>query len=393
MAEELDVGIIGCGLLGLAHADALSKNDMSRVVAVADVRSEVAERAAEQVGATAYAEYGEMLTRETLDLVVVATPDPLHRAPIEVAAQTGVPYIVTEKPMATTVEDAEAIRATVKATGSTLYVFFPNRYAPLDNALRYAIRKGLIGEAVYGEVRLDDHILVPTAMWGDRSKEWAGGSSPAHFLLSHVVDLMRWYVEPAEVTEVFAITQQEVLGYTPDVYDAFLFFDNGMKVRVKAEWIKHMDGLVEFYEHVAGCTGSIYYNKIPGFGTQAGLRVDVDQSMGRDQLFAHQEMLSRKGLRSKAILDPGSRSPVALEFPAEENRSDRGDVWEYYLRSMVEGKIDPTDGEGPGRPGTLEDGFRQVQIVCAIIESARTGCVVKIESETELAFGAEKERT
>ncbi|MBC7317025.1 MAG: Gfo/Idh/MocA family oxidoreductase, partial [Chloroflexi bacterium] len=221
-------------------------------------------RLANQVGAQAFTRYEEMLATCKPDLVVVATPDPLHRAPSVAALEAGVPNIIQEKPLATTLEDAEAIYNLVEQRRARFFVNYANRAAPMDIATCHVIREGLLGKVVYGESRLDDNISVPTQMWGDRTREWAGGSSTAHFLLSHVVDLLRWYFSPAEVREVYAISQHEVLGYTPDVYDAYLTFDSSLKVRVKAEWIKHIDELVEFYMCFSGSEGTLIYNKRGG---------------------------------------------------------------------------------------------------------------------------------
>jgi UDP-glucose 4-epimerase len=74
--------------------------------------------------------------------------------------------------------------------GVRVFMGFLGRFFHTDMATKYAISQGLIGDPVYAEVRLDDNICVPTAMWGQRSKEWASASSTAHFLLSHVVDML-----------------------------------------------------------------------------------------------------------------------------------------------------------------------------------------------------------
>ena len=73
------------------------------------------------------------------------------------------------------------------------------------------------------------------------------------------------------MTEVYAISQGTVLGFTPDLYDAFLTFDSGLRVRVKAEWIKHIDELVEFYLCFSGHDGTLICNKRGGFGTESGM--------------------------------------------------------------------------------------------------------------------------
>ena len=104
-----------------------------------------------------------------------------------------------------TVEDAEAICEAVERQRARLFVNYANRASSLDMATHYVLRQGLLGRVAYGEARLDDNISVPRRLWGGRSQEWAQGSSTAHFLLPHVVDLLRWHFSPAEVKEVYAV--------------------------------------------------------------------------------------------------------------------------------------------------------------------------------------------
>ncbi len=386
MSETLQAGVIGLGILGSEYAEFLRKRPGVAVVAVADVRTEVAERVAAQVGATPYADYHEMLRRHPLDLVAVATPDPLHRGPTVAALEVGVPNIILEKPLATTREDAEAIYEAVEKHRARLFVNFANRATALDRATRYVAQAGLLGRVVYGEARLDDNISVPRQLWGNRSQAWAAGSSTAHFLLSHVVDLLRWYFAPAEVTEVYAISQRQVLGYTPDVYDAFLTFDSGLKVRVKAEWIKHIDELVEFYLCFSGSEGTLIFNKRGGFGTDAGWRANVARSVTAQQLIAHQEALLARGINVAALLhrpDPttgqlaagGGELAPALEFRGPAGGTLMALVG-YCLDAIQEGTLEPASWQGNGPLPTHVDGLKQTQVVAAIVESAEMGKVV-----------------
>ena len=126
-------------------------------------------------------------------------------------------------------------------------------------------------------------------------------STVAHFLLSHVVDLLRWHFRPAEVTEVYAVSQRQVLGYTPDVYDAFLTFDSGTKIRVKAEWIKHIDSLVEFYQEFSGSEGTIIYNRRPGFGGEPGWRANLSTDVDLSSADVHRKAMAERGVNVAAL--------------------------------------------------------------------------------------------
>jgi len=328
-----------------------------------------------------------MLKEQKLDVAVIATPDPLHREPVLAAIQAGVPTVILEKPMATAVAHAQEMLAAADRAGARIFINFSNRGSPLDRATYYVIRQGLLGEVVYGDVRLDDNITVPTRMWGARTREWAAGSSTAHFLLSHVVDFLRWVLAPAEVTQVYAIWQRKVLGYTPDLYDAFLTFDNGSKFRVKAEWIKHIDGLVEFAFSFSGSEGTLTYIKRPGFGEVEGWRANVSDSVSPEELLVHQERLLEQGINIRALLH--RPIPTTGELRAGGGELKRGletftlpQDWWRVARGFVDGVLEDTlvpsswTGYGPLPSGI--DGLRQTQIVCAIAESAERGQAVDL---------------
>jgi predicted dehydrogenase len=388
MSEKLKAGVIGLGILGSQHADYLHKHAAVEVVAVADLRADVGGKVAAEVGAQSYTDYREMLGQHPLDLVVVATPDPQHREPVLAALEAGVPHLIEEKPFATTWEDAVAIYEAVEQRQARLFVNFSNRAAPLDIATRHVIQQGLLGRVAYGEARLDDNISVPTQMWGQRSRDWAGGSSPAHFLLSHVVDLLRWYFAPAEVVEVYAIRQAEVLEYTPDVYDAFLTFDSGLKVRAKAEWIKHIDELVEFYLCFSGSEGTLIYNKRGGFGTDTGWRANVRKNLTWEQLFACQDALRERNVDVAALLHCPTPTAGHLSagggeiLPALEYRGLGYGDWMAFdgvlIDAILENSLEPRSWRGNGPLPTHHDGLKQAQITTAIVDSAATGKAIDL---------------
>jgi predicted dehydrogenase len=381
-------GVVGAGILGSQHAAFLAAQPEVQLVGVADVRSEAAERLAGQLGVGAFNSVEELLAN-CLDLVTVATPDALHLWPCLAAIEAGVPNIIEEKPLATTLAEGQQLVAAVERHGTRLFVNYANRAATLDVATGYVLQQGLLGELVYAEARLDDNISVPTQMWGGRSRDWAAGSSTAHFLLSHVVDLLHWYLAPARVVEVYAIAQNKVLGVTPDLYDAFLTFDTGVKVRVKAEWIKHIDELVEFYMCFSGSEGTLVYNKRGGFGTAAGWRANLSASLTLDELLAHRQRLVERGVQTRAIVHRptpmtatlaagGATDMLSLEYQGL-GYGDTMALCRAFVDAILQGTLTPSSWKGHGPLPTHVDGWRQTQVICAIIDSANTGRVVAIE--------------
>lgn len=377
MATPMRAGIVGLGILGKQYIDFFGSRDDVQVAAVCDVRQAVADEMAARLEAAAYADVKAMLAEQRLDLVVVATPDHLHLQPALAAIEAGIPAIIQEKPLATTLADAETIYEAVEQHGTRFFVNYANRAVPLDLATHYVVQQGIIGRPVYAESRLDDNISVPTGLWGSRSAEFAAGSSTAHFLLSHVTDWMHWVFAPARVVEVYALSQEAVLGYTPDLYDAYLHFDSGLKARVKAEWIKVMEPIVEYYTSISGTEGTIIYNKRPGFGVQESWCANV---AGHADLQAHQAALAAQGIvlrASQYTRPPGDdyyapSVSVALDHYGPDQSTGMMLVGPM-LDAIQQGTLQPPSWQGRGPLPTHVDGLRQVQVVHAIVESARTG--------------------
>lgn len=386
MSKKLKVGIIGVGIIGTKHSNALSKEECIEIVALADLLFDRAKELGHKISATPYSTAEEMLENEKIDIAVIATPDPFHKEPFLATVNAGVKSIICEKPLATTVEDATEMMEAADKNGVRVFVNFENRFTTMSMATRYVIQKGMIGRPIYGEMRLDDNISVPINLWGDRSVEWASGSSTAHFLLSHVSDLLRWYFEPAEVKSVYAISQREVLKYTPDLYDAFLFWDNGMKTRVKAEWIKHIDQLVEFYICLGGETGGIVSHKRPGFNTQIGWSANLDKNLSFDEISKAQRELNHlfyKVSQQEGLITPNIEV-VAQQKPdaTQESGGVRGalEIHEderlygdhFYVQAFLEDTDAPSNWQ-LGELPTGKDGLEAVKIVNAIVRSSESG--------------------
>jgi predicted dehydrogenase len=387
METKLRVAIVGAGILGTNHARFFARNPHTTVVGIADLARERAEQIATMVGARAYTDAATMFGTERPDLAVIATPDPFHRDPLVTAAEAKVPNLITEKPMATTREDARAMFDAAKRNGARLWVHLPTRTAPAEIAARYVYQNGLVGEAIYGDLTIDDNISVPTHMWRDRSREWTSHSSTAHFLFSHSVDRMRWLFEPAEVVEVRAIVVRRVLGYTPDLYDAHLTWSNGLVLRLKAEWIRYMEPLVAHHFTFSGSKGG--WELIGNaYNSEAGWQATLDQSISAAALEGHQQRLREMGIYARAVIRrphedvEGIGARPSLEVERKFLPLFGGDLGpemrDHLVNAILEDVEVPSSWTGGGRLPTGEDGLKQVEIVTAIERAAETGDRIRL---------------
>ena len=132
MAEGLRVAVIGVGHLGRHHARILSNLEGARLTATVDTRFERAEEAAAPSGATALRDYRDLF--DSVDAVTIAVPTELHRDVAMPFLERGVAVLV-EKPMARSLEEADAMIAAARASGTTLAVGHTERYNPAVTAV------------------------------------------------------------------------------------------------------------------------------------------------------------------------------------------------------------------------------------------------------------------
>ena len=184
--NKVNVAVVGCGLFGEVHASTYANLEDANLVAVCDRNAERAETFAERFGCRACTSVAEIAGDESIEAVSVVTPDCEHRGPCVELARAG-KHLLIEKPLATTVEDAEAIALAVDQAGVSAMVDFHNRYHPALLATKTRLDSGEMGRPQVLYARLSDRIEVATE-W----LSWAGRSGPEWFLGPHLVDLACW---------------------------------------------------------------------------------------------------------------------------------------------------------------------------------------------------------
>ena len=109
MSGQIGIGIIGGGFMGMLHARAFSQLGGVEVTAISDPALKTAPQLPVQAEPIRlYSDHSDLLEQEDVQAVMIATPEPLHRKAVEDAAAAG-KHILLEKPIATRLEDADAI--------------------------------------------------------------------------------------------------------------------------------------------------------------------------------------------------------------------------------------------------------------------------------------------
>ncbi len=197
MSEPIRVALVGCGRISKNHFDAIAKIGDLRLTAVCDEVEARAREAAERLGVAWYTDYAKMLAEAPCDAVVIATPSGLHPAHGIAAARAG-KHVICEKPMATSLKDADDLVRACDEAKVQLFVVKQNRLNPAIQLLKRAVDKGRFGRI---------YMANATVLWSRPQEyydqapwrgtwEFDGGA----FLnqASHYVDLMQWLVGPVD---------------------------------------------------------------------------------------------------------------------------------------------------------------------------------------------------
>ena len=203
---EFKVALVGCGRISKNHFDALRKIDGLTISAVCDIVPERAEAAGAQETVAAFTSYEEMLQRAECDIVTVCTPSGLHAAQGALAARVG-KHVITEKPMAITLGQADDLVKACDDAGVFLFVVKQNRLNPPVQLLRRAVDKGRFGRIFLANTtvrwqRPQDY--YDAAPWRG-TWEFDGGAIMNQ--ASHYVDLIQWLVGPVESVMAKTATQ------------------------------------------------------------------------------------------------------------------------------------------------------------------------------------------
>ena len=144
--------LIGCGFFAINHLHGWRDARGAEIVAICDRSPERLRLAGEQFGIAArYSDAAEMLAREALDFVDIATTAPWHRALAELAASHGL-AVICQKPFAPTLADAKAIVASCDKAGVPLMVHENFRWQSPMQKVKAVLEAGEIGEVFWGRV-------------------------------------------------------------------------------------------------------------------------------------------------------------------------------------------------------------------------------------------------
>lgn len=359
--KKLRVGVIGAGGgVAAVHFQAYQDLDSIDVVAGAELNEAALLRVTERWGVKGYLDFEEMLKEEQLDIACICVPARYHRQVAEKVAEFGV-NILIEKPLATTLEDGQAIIDKCRQEGVKLYYGASYRTLTANVTAREMIRNGDLGEismalelVVAGE-GLDSYQECGPHHYPAGTPGGSGLGVIDHGI--HLIDLFCWYLD-TEVNSVFG--RGNISGETPASEHVTVTYKNGAVVHLIANAISFSAQLPT--EGVFRWGGS--WNPDGNLSLEPSwdsnpLSFQIHGSKGALKVFPYAEQL--------IYFAKDTIKPIRVESnPMPGNFSRQ---MESFVDSLINDKEPAVSGE---------DGMRALKIILAAYESAAKQQVIKL---------------
>ncbi len=353
----MKVAVIGVGSISECHLDAYKKNKDAELTAICDINPETLKRQGDRYDIPEnrrFLDYRDLLALPEIDAVSICTWNSEH-APITIAALEAGKHVLCEKPMATSVEDAQAMLDAAKKSGKHLQIGFVRRYGNDCALLQDLVKEGFFGDIYYAKASYLRRNGNPEGWFGDKSR---AGGGPLYDLGVHVIDLVRYIEGNKRPVSVYGATWQKLLNRpnlkTPKSYYSASRTDHDIcdVEDLAVAMIRFEDGSVLSVEASFSLNIEKGSGAIELFGDKGGAKLDGSDLTLTSEMYDYMTDLRLNGAKA-----------------------DMGDFFGKEIDHFVECCLHP---EIPCR-APAEDGVTMMKILCAIYESARTGHEVIID--------------
>lgn len=357
----IGVGLIGTGYMGKCHALAWNAvaatfGDVARprLVVLAETSQALATARAAAFGFDRGTDDWRLLVADPdVDIVSIAAPNPFHRAMAVTALEAG-KHVWCEKPMATSLADAEAMRDAARASGKVAVLGYNYIQNPAIRLIGKLIAEGRLGRLQHFRVEMDEDFMADPAMpFGFRDQSLSGIGALDDFGV-HALSLLSVLAPPVEAVVCDmsrSIPQREGEGgtrpvETHDSATALLRFAGGVTGQLalnRAAWGRKGRIVLQIF----GDAGSVTYDQ---------------ERLNEVQFFDSLDPAERQGFRT--ILTGPAHPPFASFVPAPGHSLGFNDLKVIEAREVLQAVA----GE-PARLIDFEAGLRIETCVAALARS------------------------
>ncbi len=379
--KKIRVGVIGTGFIGAVHVETLRRLGNVEVAAIADIKN--AEKISESLSVPAgYDDYREMILKEKLDAVHICTPNYLHLEQARFAIENGV-SVFCEKPLTTSVKEAEMLRDLARTNKIPCGINFMFRFNPMVRQMKEMIENGDVGNvySVHGSY-LQDWLYYDTDYNWRLEPDVSGSSRAFADIGSHWIDMVE-DTTGLRVTEVMA----DFATFHKTRKKPLKPVDTYSGMALKPEDYESIDIGTEDYSAVLfhfdnGAHGSCVISQM-----FAGRKNATTLSIGGSKCALHWDTEAanelwigrRETFNQTAVKDPSilySSTQSIISYPGGHNEGFADTFKHHFIqfyKAVAAGEPDA------GEYATFEDGYREMVLCEKIIESAVSKRWVKVD--------------
>lgn len=328
----MKVAVLGCGGLGRVHASIYANMRGVELTGVCDIQPDLVQDLSRMTGATAYGSFEDMLEQAEFDVISIALPSYLHKEYTILAAQAG-KHVISEKPIALNLEDAEEMIRCCEENSVRLFVGHVVRFFPDYVNMKQSLDEGKLGRACVAHAsRIGGHPGATKAWYNELDQ--SGGVMVD--LMIHDLDFLRWSL--GEVKTVYGLNRR---GEQLDYALVTLQFESGAVANVEANW--GFPGPFQTKAEIAGSEGIIQANSLKSSSLQ------IHKAPSDSEMSAFVTIPE----------SPGFQSPYELELLH----------FIECIRTGAEAKV------------TVRDAYKALELALAAFESAQSGQAVHLPRE------------
>lgn len=392
-SKPLSVAVIGAGMAGRAHANGYRQASTVfgglsrpiRLAAIADLNLHLAQEAADLYGyETAYDSWERVVEDPSIDAVSVVLGNALHRPVVEALLNAG-KHVLCEKPLADSLENAEAMVRTAEASQLVAAINYSRRSIPSFAAIKRDVENGLLGKITdFQGYYWCDYGSDPNAPWTWRDSGLPGSGALGD-IGAHIIDQAEQLCGP-----VTRVSGAELLTAIPTrrVPLTATVGHGHAELSDEARAVSNEDAASFSVRFANGAVGSFSVSRV-AFGSDDGdgfTIAGLDGSAVFDWRTPAQYKLNlrqggggRKGYRTIIANPDFPYYEGGLAWNAGGLSFGYSDVFVFQARAFLDQILGSPDPLPP--VGSFAEGLHTMKVIQAIVESAETGSAVEIGGE------------
>lgn len=335
--KQINVAVIGPGWCGGIRANACARHALVKELHLAEIRPDrLAEVAAETNPTSTTDNWEELVRNPDIDAVFISTtPENLHYPMSKACLEAG-KHVFVEKPMATTMAEADDLISTAIRKNLKFSIGYSQRFKPKFAYVNKALKGGLIGEPVT--------CLVSRNVTRELGNKITGRTrlSPAAMEATHDLDFLLWALQPRKPIRVYSQQAGKLYRRTSDTPDhqwIMVTMDDGTTITVGAGWILPLGypNYSQCWIEVIGTDGALTIDdthKEVQFNTaEHGIRYPMSSMPGEpvDHVFEGpmatetQQFIEAVALDREVLVKPGEARLVMDVYVAADLSAERGE--------------------------------------------------------------------